>query len=280
VDLCRRAVVIALLSVASMLLGGCRLERRDAAALPEAVSDTLVMPTGPLGAAVVRGRAIANATRDSLPQHVGNALRCTSCHLDDARRPNAAPWIGVTARFPQYRSRSGMVLSIEDRINGCLERSLNGAALPLEDARLRALSAYMAWLSSGVRVGDSVPGMGFLRLAAAVPDAGRGKQLYAARCARCHGADGGGGTAPAVWGPDSYNIGAGMARQSIAAGFIQANMPHDEAGSLTVQQAHDVAAFINSRPRPDFIRKGEDWPNGDPPTDAAYPTTAGRRAPA
>lgn len=259
-----------------LLAGACTLERRSAAAAPLAVAsgDTLVLPGGPLGVAILRGLAIANATRDSLPEHAGSGLRCTSCHLDDARRANAAPWIGVAARFPQYRSRSGSILSLEDRINGCLERSLNGRALPLSDARLRALVAYMTWLSSGVRIGDSVPGSGFVRLAAAAPDTAHGATVYAQQCARCHGVEGDGAIAPAVWGASSYNIGAGMARQSIAAAFIHANMPYDRTGSLTEQEAHDVAAYINGKPRPDFATKADDWPNGDPPADVAYPTRA------
>lgn len=83
--------------------------------------------------------------------------------------------------------------------------------------------------------------------------------------------------APPLWGAESYNIGAGMARLSIAASFIYANMPYDRPAGLTEQQAFDVAAYINAQPRPDFARKAEDWPNGDAPPDAAYPTRAAAR---
>ncbi len=31
---------------------------------------------------------------------------------------------------------------------------------------------------------------------------------------------------PPLWGPDSYNTGAGMARVTLAAGFIKSNMPN------------------------------------------------------
>jgi thiosulfate dehydrogenase len=54
-------------------------------------------------------------------------------------------------------------------------------------------------------------------------------------------------------------------------------MPYDNPGSLTPHQAYDVATYINTRPRPDFARKSNDWPNGDQPPDVAYPTAAARR---
>ena len=53
-------------------------------------------------------------------------------------------------------------------------------------------------------------------------------------------------------------------------------MPFDRPGQLTDQQAFDVAAYVLSHPRPDTPGKERDWPHGDPPEDAAYPTLAGR----
>ena len=43
-----------------------------------------------------------------------------------------------------------------------------------------------------------------------------------------------------------------MARLRTAAAFLRYNMPVDRAVSLTDQQAFDVAAYLVSRPRPDF----------------------------
>jgi thiosulfate dehydrogenase len=76
--------------------------------------------------------------------------------------------------------------------------------------------------------------------------------------------------APSVWGPASYNVGAGMARVSVAAAFIKANMPRGWGWSLTDDEAFDVAAYINSQPRPDFPGKAHDWPNGGKPADVPY----------
>ena len=68
-----------------------------------------------------------------------------------------------------------------------------------------------------------------------------------------------------------------MSRLRTASAFIRYNMPQDRRGSLTDREAVDVAAYINSRPRPDFPGKERDWPNGDPPPDVSYPTTAAAR---
>lgn len=228
--------------------------------------------------AVQRGRALLRNTRDSLPGHVGNRLACVSCHALDGTQRDAMPLVGVYARFPQYRARSGKVDLVEDRVNDCFERSMNGRAVDRAGPDMRDLVAYLAFLSRGIPTGSPVEGQGVPALAPLAGDTARGGAVFASTCAVCHGVDGQGTTAaPPLWGPGSYNIGAGMARVNTAAAFIRAAMPLTNPGSLTPQQAFDVAAYINTRPRPDFARKELDWPRGDPPPDVAYPTRAARR---
>jgi thiosulfate dehydrogenase len=198
--------------------------------------------------------------------------------MGEGLEPNKMPFVGVYARFPQYRSRSATVEIIEDRINDCFERSMNGRPLPRDSRAMRDIVAYMAFLSYGIPVGARVEGQGLPRLDPLPGDTARGREVFATRCTICHGADGQGtNVAPPLWGPNSYNIGAGMARVRTAAAFIHRAMPFDRPGSLTPQQAFDVATYINSHPRPDFAGKEDDWPNGDPPPDAAYPTRAAAR---
>jgi thiosulfate dehydrogenase len=91
----------------------------------------------------------------------------------------------------------------------------------------------------------------------------------------CHGADGAGVRGagdtyafPPLWGPQSFNDGAGMARVSIAAAFVHAKMPLGRGGSLSVQEAFDVAAYLTTKPRPVFVGKARDWPRGGKPADA------------
>jgi thiosulfate dehydrogenase len=242
------------------------------------------IPSDEVGAAIRRGRAILTNTRDSLPANVGNALRCTSCHLDAGTRPYASPWVGVYSRFPQYRSRNGKVNVIEDRINDCFVRSLNGKPLAPGSRALIDIVSYMAFLSRGVPPPGEVQGQGFRRLEPLEPNPANGRLVYAEQCARCHGAKGEGMDNPVaggqpryyppLWGPRSFNIGAGMARLRTAAAFIREQMPYDRPGTLTDQQAFDVAGYLTSNVRPDFRGKENDWPRGDPPPDVAYPTRA------
>ena len=215
---------------------------------------------------------------------VGSVLRCTSCHLDGGTRPNAAPWVGVYSRFPQYRSRNAKVNVIQDRINDCFQRSLNGKPLPLGGKDMADIIAYMAFLSRGVAPPGEVPGQGFAKIDPLPPDTTKGRSVYAAQCARCHGGRGEGMNNPdplgqpkhypPVFGPMSFTVGAGMARLRTAASFIRHNMPFDKPGTLTEQEAFDVASYVNSQGRPDFGPKADDWPKGDPPPDVAYPTKA------
>ena len=264
--------------------GGCTRQRaaapdRSPSAAPalSGPADSLI-PSGPLGAAIQRGRALLVATRESLPGHVGNGLRCTSCHLDAGRRQSFGSWVGVYARYPQYRPRSATVETIEYRINDCFRRSMNGTPLAVDGAEIRDIVAYLSFLSRDLPIAPPPPGNRLQQWAALTADTAAGAAVYAATCVKCHGPDGQGtAVAPPLWGPKSYNVGAGMTRVRTAAAFIRENMPFDQPGTLTDQQAFDVAAHVSGRPRPDFPDKIHDWPNGDAPPDVAYPTLAAQR---
>lgn len=275
----RRIAGLALLAV---LAAGCGEEPPPRAAAAAYVPDTVpfqvpsdsTIPPGLLGESIRRGRALLEHTPDSLPEYVGNKLNCTSCHPAAGTLAGGMPWVGVYGQFPQYRSRVARVQVIEDRIDDCFLRSMNGKKLPRDGKDVRDIVAYFAFLSRDIPVGARVEGQGIPKVDVSNADSTAGKALYAVECARCHGEDGGGYIGPPLWGDSSYNIGAGMARLRTAAGFIRANMPMDRRGSLTDQQAADLAAYIVSRPRPDLPGKEYDWPNGDPPPDVAYPTLA------
>ena len=227
---------------------------------------------------VRRGKALLTWTRDSLPDHVGNRLQCVSCHPDNGTRRNVMPWVGVYARFPQYRSRVGGIQVIEDRINDCFRRSMNGKALVPESRDMRDIIAYMAFLSSGYPVFAQVEGQSFPKVAPVKGDTVRGSATFVAKCSVCHGVNGAGTDVfPALWGPGSFNIGAGMARVQTAAAFIKVAMPQTAPGTLTDQEAYDLATYINTRPRPDFAGKELDWPKGDPPPDVAYPVKSKKK---
>lgn len=236
------------------------------------ITDTVML------ASVRRGRAIFRNTRDSLPDHVRASLSCANCHMADGTQANAMPMVGSYARFPQYRGRSHRLDRIEDRINDCFERSMNGRALAWNGKDMRDMVSYLAFLSIGFPVGVPMEGQSVPHLDPLQGDTARGRAVFANSCAVCHGPDGNGTVAaPPLWGPKSYNIGAGMARVNTAARFIHHLMPRDRPGSLTPQQAFDVATFINTQPRPDFAGKERDWPKGGAPPDVAYETLEARK---
>lgn len=250
--------------------------------VPLVIPSATSLPAGEMGASILRGRAYLTKTGELLPAFVGNGLTCKNCHLGNDTEvgviADAGPWVGVVASFPQYRGRDGRVSILEQRINSCFERSLNGKPLPLDHPAMVDMVAYMTWLSQGVPVGAAVVGQGMSQLELArAPDTTRGAALYQAKCLACHGVAGaglpgpdGGYVFPPLWGPQSFNIAAGMARHFTAAGFIKHNMPLGQGNSLSDDEAWDVAAYVITQERPDFPGKTHDWPGGDRPKDARY----------
>lgn len=205
-------------------------------------------------------------------QYIGNALNCSNCHLDAGLNPNAVPFVGVSIFYPHYHERAGRRVALADRINECFERSMNGKSLPSDSVKLKAIVAYIEWLSQNMPADSTVPWRGVSRLTSThPPDPLKGKKVYERKCVFCHGSEGQGTVAaPPVWGPRSYNIGADMARISLAASFIKANMPRGWGWTVTDDEAFDVAAYINTQPRPDYPGKINDWPKGGKPADAPY----------
>lgn len=252
--------------------------RSETDAAPLVVPDRSTLPEGPLGEAILRGEAIVTHTYEALPDHVGNGLHCTSCHLNGGTVADAGPWVGIVGVFPEFRARNAQVNTLEMRVNDCFERSLNGTPLEPTSPEMIAIIAYMTWLSRDVPVGHAIAGRGFRRIESPpTPSAEHGRALYAERCAVCHGDDGAGRPAPdggyafpPLWGSRSFNLGAGMSRLHTAAAYVRWNMPLGQGGTLTDQEAYDVAEFFIHQDRPAFARSAEDWPEGGRPSDARY----------
>ncbi|AJZ56301.1 cytochrome c family protein (plasmid) [Paraburkholderia fungorum] len=217
------------------------------------------IPDNDFGKVVAQGQRIFNDPARYAAGYVGNQLRCASCHLDQGRKEGAAPMWAAYLAYPAYRSKNHHVNTFAERLQGCFRYSMNGKAPPLGDPVLVALETYSYWLAQGAPLDPKLPGRGFPALAkpAQTPDFHRGEKIYAARCALCHGANGNGQNAgdgtpafPALWGDHSYNWGAGMASVKNAAEFIHANMPLGAGGTLSNQDAWDVAMFVDSQERP------------------------------
>jgi thiosulfate dehydrogenase len=243
-----------------------------------------------------RGRDLVTATyahigpavTDETKRYAGNNLACTNCHLNAGTKKFGIPLWGLWDLFPQYSGQKGADISIEDRINSCMTRSMNGKPLPNDSAEMQAFAAYIKFLSTGVKQGQKLSGLGAghmpeLKRAA---DPVRGKHIFARACAQCHMPNGLGLRRdehditlgyinPPLWGPDSFNDGAGMSRLITAANFIHFNMPNGtsyDKPRLTQRNAWDVAAYVISQPRPkragldkdypDLLQKGADTPYG------------------
>ena len=246
----------------------------------------------PFGQLVKYGYALFTETADQIGptapetarRFAGNNLACRNCHLNGGTQPYAMPMIGIWGQFPQYRAREGVVVTLEDRINGCMERSMNGHPLQRESREMKALSAYMRWLSTGVPIGAKLLGAGTLRINEPTRAAERshGALVYAQVCAACHGSDGlgqhlndgRGYQFPPLGGPDSFNNGAGMSRLLTIAAYAMHNMPIGtkfNAPVLTDEDAYDVAAYILSMKRPVMADLDKDFPiRLQKPVDTPY----------
>jgi thiosulfate dehydrogenase len=190
--------------------------------------------------------------------YVGNALNCTSCHLDNGRHEKAGTFLGTATAYPAWSPRENRVITLEDRVLNCFMRSCNGTRPPLGSEVSVAVTAYITSLSQGqtLRMNSKRPiGPGAIKLLAVKPDQAdiqRGAALYTSRCAECHQKDGQGDKDnPPVWGERSYNDGAGLSSVENLAAWLKVGMPLDDT-DLTDQQALDIAAYVNSHKRSHF----------------------------
>jgi thiosulfate dehydrogenase len=282
--------LIALWIVAT-LTGVARSQNTQIWSVPEIGA----LPHDANGLLVRRGRDLITATYahigpnvpDVPNRYAGNNLACANCHLSAGVRKFALPLFGLYGDFPQYSARSAAEITIEDRINSCMTRSMNGRPLPTDAPEMQAIVAYIKFLSTGVPPGQQLPGLGAGKMPelSRAADPKRGRAIYARVCADCHNTNGSGQRRsipssdlgymiPPLWGSDSFNDGAGMARLITIANFVHFNMPHGTDyldPRLSVEEAWDVAAYVVSQPRPN--RPGLDHDFSDllqKPVDAPF----------
>lgn len=221
---------------------------------------------------------------DPKMRYSGSGLNCGSCHLGTGMEPGTLSLLPATDHYPRFSPRTATKTDIEDRVNECLTRSMNGRALERNSPEMIAMASYIR--SLGDR--NAAMGASLRKEHEAAPfktpnraaDLDAGKKVFNDRCAVCHGKDGAGLLAsanpihgyvfPPLWGPESFNDGAGMHRVLTAAKFIKARMPLGKA-DLTDDETFDVAAYINSQPRPHMADLDRDFPDRTAkPVDASY----------
>jgi thiosulfate dehydrogenase len=265
------------------------------------VGATLVMSRGndgrlsttapPIATEEYGRRLLTDTSRLMGPDHddparrlTGIRMACASCHLGGGTETGMLSLLQSAAVYPRFSGRDGGVRDLVDRINGCMTRSMNGRALPRDSPEMAAMVAYITALGDvyaatgeGQRVVNEPTAFKTPARAADMP---AGERVFGDRCAICHGANGTGLQAtpdradgyvfPPLWGPDSFNDGAGMHRVLTAARFIKAKMPLGQP-DLTDDQAFDVAAYINSKPRPQMANLDRDYPDrSTKPIDGPY----------
>ena len=215
---------------------------------------------------------------------ITNGMNCQNCHVDGGTKSFAGCFSAVASTYPKYRDRSGRIESIEYRINDCMLRSLDGKPIDSSGKEMRAMVAYLKWIGKDVPKNKKPKGAGLEDLSfldrAADPE--KGKKVFLSKCTSCHGESGQGllnhdssfYLYPPLWGPNSFNVSAGLYRITRLASFVKNNMPfglasHDSP-QLTDEEAWDAAAFIISQPRPEKLFP-EDWPRKETkPVDYAY----------
>lgn len=200
--------------------------------------------------AIQRGHALSERTYELLPEFVGNKLHCGSCHLDSGRNPDSSWWVGMMTKY-QYPGTE----KFYERINQCMQRSMNGKSIPTDGEAMDAFIAYFRWLDEQYTGAPRPTGMPVVEKREG--NALRGETLFAQRCAFCHGKDGQGRYEsntyfrPALWGPHSFNNLAGLgAKPEKMAGFLKYNMPFGSGGALSLQEAWDLTAYLVKQPRP------------------------------
>ena len=220
-------------------------------------------------------RWIGPGAEDEKMHFAGNNLSCSNCHLKVGTQAGSGSWVGVTDRYPQFRGRENKTGTIEERINGCMERSMNGEKLPEQSREMQAMVAYMEWLGHGLPEEKIAEFKGYpqIQIPQQAVDLEKGKAVYTQHCVICHGENGQGAPKPdapgyvypPLWGADTYNNGAGMHRVITAAEFIKSNMPYLEATKdnpkLTDEEAYHVAGYINSFTRPEKADLAADFPD-------------------
>jgi len=259
------------------------------------VPDVGALPYDAHGQLVRRGRDLITSTYatigpnapDPAKRFAGNNLACRNCHLEAGTKKFGLALFGLYGDFPKYSARTGADISIEDRINSCMTRSMNGRPMPADAPEMKALVAYVKFLSSGVSPGEQLPGRGTGKMPELerAADPARGAPIYERACVGCHNTDGSGvardpgamalGYAvPPIWGRDSFNDGAGMARIGDLANFVHFNMPHGADylnPLLSVEEAWDVAAYVESQKQPQKAGLDHDFPNLlEKPIDTPY----------
>lgn len=208
---------------------------------------------------VMKGYYIMLETQKYASDYAGDKITCNNCHFAGGNTLGGAnggiPLVGVTKKYPKMLP-GNKLYTLEERINACFEKSINGRAMSVKGPLMKALIAYMEWISTPVHSLKDAPWLGLKLLHSQhIPNSDNGQKVYIKNCAICHGNDGEGQprkenlSYPPLWGPHAFNQDAGLNRLPYLSSFIFYNMPFNQA-HLSVEDSLDVAAFLIRQPKP------------------------------
>ncbi len=124
-----------------------QLRPRYTSAADLTVPEIGAVPNNAYGRLVRHGRDLITATyahigpevSDPSKRFAGNNLACSNCHLQAGTKKFGIQLFGLFGVFPRYSTREGVQITIEDRLNSCMTRSMNGRALPVRAMEMQAM---------------------------------------------------------------------------------------------------------------------------------------------
>lgn len=228
-------------------------QENDTADGPPSVSD--LDQDDELTPFIEKGEALLDGTEQIEAEENGDKDSCMSCHADGSDA-NGVSFIGITSEYPQYDERVDAVITLQEKINNSIVRTLNGEKLDYDGEEMRAIIAYMTYISKGQdyedyqdeKIVEDIP----------EPDLDNGEKLFDEKI---------GDIAPQLWGEHSFSDGSQMTRMSVLTNYIKNNLPEDDPGSLSDQEAADIAGFALSQDRPEWEDDASDWSEEEKPAD-------------
>jgi cytochrome c oxidase cbb3-type subunit III len=180
------------------------------------------------------------------------AANCAACHGADGRLGASRPLNDPVylALVPRDRLRRVIAVGVPGTLQPAFAQSAGGS---LTDAQIDALVAGLVERWGGV---EPVRSAGLPPYAATDGDAARGKTVYAAACAGCHGAEAKAGPkAGAVWDASYLALVSDQyLRTTVIAGRTDLGMPdwrgYTPGQPLSAQQISDVVAWLIAQRRP------------------------------